>query len=73
MTLDIQFRIKNNPMYQNYIRENSYWYKTLSRNPATFREFEEKAKERYGTRPSDKIGRLLNTMEMITSIVSTLK
>lgn len=73
MTLDIQFRIKNNPMYQNYIRENSYWYKTLTRHPETMKEFEEKAKERYSARPSDKIGRLLNTMEMITSIVSTLK
>ncbi|MDD3341094.1 MAG: YlbE-like family protein [Bacilli bacterium] len=73
MILDVQFRIKNNPMYQNYLRENSYWYKVLSRNPDRIKEFEDKAKEHYGARPTDKIGKLLSTMEMINSIVSTLK
>lgn len=73
MTLDVQFKIKNTPMYQDYIRENSYWYKTLTRTPSAFKVFEDSAKERYGVRPSDRIGKLLSTVEMITSIVSTLK
>ena len=33
MNLETQFKIKNNPMLQKYIRENSYWYKILNRNP----------------------------------------
>ena len=36
MNLDIQFKIKNNPNYQRYIRENSYWYKILNRTPEAF-------------------------------------
>lgn len=73
MTLELQFKIKNNPMYQEFLRENSYWYKTLNRSPNLFSEFEERAKERYGTRTTDRIGKLLNTIEMVSSIVSTLK
>ena len=33
MKLDVQFKIKNNYLLQKYIRENSYWYKYLNRNP----------------------------------------
>ena len=33
MTLDIQFKIKNDPNYIRYLHENSYWYKFLNRNP----------------------------------------
>ena len=39
MNLDIQFKLKSNPNYIKYIRENSIWYKLLSRNPNLFNEF----------------------------------
>ncbi len=73
MTLDIQFKIKNNPYYQRYIRENSIWYKILTRNPEFFREFEEKVKEEYKLRTSDRLERVFNTIEMIQSVISSLK
>lgn len=71
MTLDLQFKIKNNPNYQRYIRENSYWYKLLNRNPALFSRFEEEVKEKYKLRPTDKIEKILQTVEMVQAIVST--
>ena len=71
--LDVQFKIKNNPYYQRYIRENSYWYKILNREPNRFKEFEEQAKERYGLRPADKINRMLETMEMLQTLMSSFK
>lgn len=73
MILDVQFKIKNNPYYQRYIRENSYWYKILNREPNRFKEFEEQAKERYGLRPADKINRILETMEMLQTLMSSFK
>ena len=73
MTLDIQFKIKTNPYYQRYIRENSIWYKILTRNPEFFREFEEKVKEEYKLRTSDRLERVFNTIEMIQSVISSLK
>lgn len=73
MILELQFKIKNNPRYIQYIREHSYWYKILNRNPLMFKEFEEKVKEDYKLRVSDRISRALNTIEMFQNIVSSLK
>lgn len=73
MNLDIQFKIKNNPNYQKYIRENSNWYKVLNRNPEMFKMFEEQVKSDYKLRPEDRINRVLQTMEMLQAITSTLK
>lgn len=73
MILNIQFKIKNNINYQRYIRENSYWYKILNRNPLMFKQFEEEVKTTYHLRTSDKISRTLDTIELIQNVVSTLK
>ncbi len=73
MTLDIQFRIKNNPHYQRYIRENSYWYKILNRDPSRIKEMEELAKEKYQLRPTDRINRMLETVEMLQTLMSSFK
>ena len=53
MTLDLQFKIKNNPNYQKYLREE--------------------VKTTYKLRMSDRLEKIMNTMDMITSIVSSLK
>ena len=73
MVLDLQFKIKNNPNYQRYLREHSYWYKTLNRDPSTFRVFEEEVKDAYQLRTSDKISKALDTLEMVSAMMSTLK
>ena len=46
MTLDLQFKIKNNPNYVRYLREHSEWYKELNRNPNIFPLFEEQVAAR---------------------------
>jgi len=73
MNLDIQFKIKNNPNYQRYIRENSYWYKILNRTPEAFKQFEEEVKDKYRLRPSDRISKVLENIEMVQAILSTFK
>lgn len=73
MTLDTQFKIKNNPNYIRYLREHSYWYKYLNRNPNSFNQFEEEAKEYFGLRPQDRINKMLDTVEMISTLVSGFK
>ena len=73
MILDLQFKIKNNPKYLQYLREHSYWYKILNRNPLMFRAFEEKVKEDYRLRASDRITKALSTIEMVQNIFTSLK
>lgn len=73
MNLDIQFKIKNNPRYIQYLRENSIWYKILNRNPLMFGKFEEMVKEEYRMHLSDRITKALSTIEMIQNVFSTFK
>ena len=73
MKLDIQFKLKSNPLFIKYLHENSYWYKILNREPDMFDAFIEEVKKNYKLRASDKINEALNTFEMISSIFSTLK
>ena len=73
MTLDIQFKLKSNPLFIKYLHENSYWYKILTRSPESFNDFVMEVKKNYKLRTSDKINNAINTFEMISSIFSSLK
>ena len=73
MTLDTQFKIKNNPNYIRYLHENSYWYKILNRNPSSFSKFEEEVKTVYKLRTSDKLEKTLQTIEMLQNVFSIFK
>ena len=73
MSLDLQFKIKSNPNYIRFLRENSYWYKYLNRDEAYFKQFEEEVKTAYKLRTSDKVNKALTTVEMIQTVLSTLK
>lgn len=72
MTLETQFKLKSNPLYLQYLHENSNWYKILNRSPKRFREFEEEMKERYALRPTDKLNKIINTLDMITAVTNAL-
>ncbi|MBE6153744.1 MAG: hypothetical protein E7166_05930 [Firmicutes bacterium] len=73
MNLDLQFKIKNNPNLQRYLRENSNWYKYLNRNPESLNAFTEEMKERYKLRPGDKINNLVDKLDLISSFINVLK
>lgn len=73
MTLDLQFKLKSNPLFIKYLHENSYWYKFLNRDPALFDEFVNEVRTNYKLRTTDKINKALSTFEMISTIISSLK
>ncbi len=73
MRLDIQFKLRNNPKYLQYLREHSNWYKILNRDPLMFSAFEDKVKEDYKMRVTDKISKALSTIEMLQNIFSSFK
>ncbi len=70
MTLETLVKLRNNQYYINYIRENSYWYKLLNRNPLLFKTFEEEVKKNYGLRTTDKISKALDTFNLISTLFS---
>lgn len=73
MTLDVQFKLKENPAYLKYLRQNPYWYKFLNRNPELFKEFTSEVKREYKLTKTDKLMRTLETIEMMEKVMATLK
>ena len=73
MILDTQFRLKKNPDYTFYLRNNSYWYKFLNRYPERFDEFEKEFKNYNRKLKNEKISKTLEYLEMLSTIMSSLK
>jgi len=73
MTLDVQFKLKGNPNYINYLRQNSYWYKILNRNPDLINEMVKEMKDRYKLNTGDKIERIGEKLSMIDTILKVIE
>ncbi len=65
--------IKTHPLVYNYLRENSYWYKYLNRSETYLKEIEEQAKITYKVRPVDKIEKITQSINLISSFMDVLK
>ena len=59
MDTKIKIMIDSNPDYKRYLRTNSYWYKTLNRNPLMIDNFIREVKEKYKLRTTDKINDIM--------------
>lgn len=73
MNIELQMKLKSNPLYLKYLHENSYWYKILNRNPGKINDFIEEVKSNYHLRPTDKIKKAIDTVDMLSSILSSFK
>ncbi len=73
MTLQLQFKIKENEYYLRHLRKHSYWYKILNRNPSEFKKFEEEVKQTYHLSKIDRLEKTISTIEMFEKILGTLK
>ena len=72
MTIDTQFKLRSNPLYIEYLHQNSYWYKILNRNPNKINDFVTEVKNTYHLRPTDRIKKALDTVDMLSSILSSV-
>lgn len=73
MDTKIKIALDSNPSYKNYLRNNSYWYKILNRNPEMLDEFIKEVKEKYKLRTSDKINEFLDKIDMISKFINVLR
>ena len=73
MSIDLQYKIKNNLMYQKFLRETSIWYKYLNRNPLSFNDFISDMKDKYELKPSDRLNKVLNNISLIQNFLDVLK
>ncbi len=73
MSIATQFKMKSNANYTKFLRENSHWYKLLNRDDDYFKQFENEMKTAYRLRPTDRINKVIDTFDMIQTILSSFK
>ena len=73
MNLETQFKIRSNKLLQKYLREHSYYYKILNRNPEYINKVIENMKKDYKLTFEDKIDDLNNKMNLIKAFMDALK
>lgn len=55
-----------------YLKQNSNFIKELHRNPSNYENFKKTIKEKYNLRFSDKVSNVIDDIELVSSIISTL-
>ena len=73
MEPSIKIIIDSNPNYKLYLRNNSYWYKILNRNPELINSFIEEVKDKYKLRFTDKVNNLIDKIDMIERFMEVLR
>lgn len=73
MKIDLIYKIKSNPNLHRYLRENSYWYKLLNRNPLLINKMEEDMKKTYKLTFEDKIDDLNNKINLVKGFMDVIK
>ena len=63
-------KIIETPYALKYLRENSYWYKKLNRNPDSYHEFIDEMKTKYKLRTIDKIDNIVDSVDLISKIIN---
>ncbi len=72
MPIEIQMRLRENPLYIKFLRENNIWYKLLNRNPNSFDLFIKEMKIKYKLRTSDKIEKISDTLDIVSNLFSNM-
>ena len=65
--------LKSNPKLYQYLKENSEWLKQLNRSNHSLKKFESFIKDKYHLKKTDKISDVLDNLDIVTNLLSTLK
>ena len=73
MNKEVLSKLKNDPKYLTFLRQNSSWYKTLNRNPNSYNDFQKAMKEKYKLTASDKINDISEKLDLLRTFMNVLK
>ena len=73
MNLNLQYRINQDPKQKKFLRENSFWYKYLNRSEIYYKDFINDMKDKYKLKPTDKINKMIDSINMVNSFLDVLK
>lgn len=61
------------PEYYKYLKENSGWVKVLRLHPERYNEFVKFVKKKYHLRAQDKVNNAINSMGVLSEVLSSIK
>ncbi len=69
----LQQKLLEDKNFKKYLDANSNYIKYLNRDPAFYKVFMKEMKEKYKERTTDKLNDAINTIDIVSSIIDTLK
>ena len=73
MNFRIQLMLDNDLLLKRYLREHSFYYKNLNRNPIFINEIVEMMRKEYHLTLPDKLDKIKNNISMINTFMDVLK
>lgn len=73
MQLITQYALKNDERMHKFLHENSEWYKYLNRSAANYQKFTSAMKKKYKLNPTDKISSTLDNIDLLSTVIQTIK
>ena len=73
MNLNLQYRIYQDPKQHKFLRENSHWYKYLNRSETYYKDFINDMKDKYKLKPTDRLNKMMDNINMVSSFLDVLK
>lgn len=73
MNFEIRNIINNDILLKKYLRENSFYYKDLIRNPKFINVLYDLMKKDYKLTVSDKLEKINKDLSMMNSVIDILK
>lgn len=73
MNLILQKKLMEDEKMAELLKQNSYWIKNLNRKEESYKDFVREMKVKYNLRVTDKINEAIDNIDLISSILETLK
>ncbi len=73
MNLFIQQKLAEDKKMAELLKQNSYWFKDLNRNDDNYKKFVQAMKEKYRLHVTDRINDAIDNIDLISSVLETLK
>lgn len=73
MDLIAQNKLFSNPKMSDLLKQNSYWFKDLNRNSDNLDKFISAMKDKYELNPTQKLEKVIDNIDLFSSVLETLK
>lgn len=72
MLFKVQYILNNNPPLKKYLREHSFYYKELIRNPSFIKELNDLMKKEYKLNLPSKLDKIKKDIGLLNTVMDIL-